>query len=134
MSTRYFDEGFATVEYDDEIGVIVVEMTEYVEGDQFREYMRSIIDAVEDTGCPNVLADTRDHPPLADRDVDWSAETWGPKAEEAGVERIAALATEHVATKITLDTVTEQSTHDDIDRKYFAKYYEAIEWLKSETA
>jgi len=79
-----------------------------------------------------VLADTRDHPPLPDAEIEWSATTWGPKADEAGVDRIAALATNHVATKMTLDTVTEQSTADDIERQYFGKFYEAVEWLTSD--
>jgi hypothetical protein len=129
MPTRYFDDDFATVEYDDEIDIVIAKMTEYPGETQFRAYMESIITAVDETGCPHVLADTRDHPPLPESEIAWSADSWGPKAEAAGVDRVAALATQHVATKMTLDTVTEESTADDIERRYFAKFYEAVEWL-----
>ena len=132
MPTRYFDADFATVEYDDENNVVISKMTDYPGETQFRKYMDSIITAVDETGCPNVLADTQDHPPLPKSDIRWSAESWGPKAEVAGVDKIAALATQHVATKMTLDSVTEQSTADDIERQYFAKFYEAVEWLTNE--
>ncbi|TQQ80564.1 hypothetical protein [Halonotius roseus] len=132
MSTRYFDGDFATVEYHDEINVVIAKMTDYPGENQFRKYMDSIITAVNETGCQNVLADTRDHPPLPESEMRWSAESWGPKAELAGVNQIAALATQHVATKMTLDTVTEQSTADDIERQYFAKFDEAVEWLTNE--
>ncbi|RJX49223.1 hypothetical protein [Halonotius pteroides] len=94
--------------------------------------MDSIITAVDETGCQNVLADTRDHPPLPKSDIRWSAESWGPKAEVAGVDKIAALATQHVVTKMTLDSVTEQSTADDIERQYFLKFHEAVQWLTDE--
>jgi hypothetical protein len=132
MPTRYFDADFATVEYDDEIDVVVAKLTEYPSETRFREYMDTIITAVEETGCSYVLADTRDHPPLPESEIHWSADSWGTKAEAAGVDRIAALATQHVATKMTLDSVTEASTADDIERRYFAKFYEAVEWLTDE--
>jgi|APHM01.1.fsa_nt_gi hypothetical protein len=134
MSTLYFDADFATVEYDDELNVIITKMTNYPGETQFRKYMDSIITAVDKTGCLNVLVDTRDHPPLPEFEIRWSAESWGPKAEIAGVDRIAALATQHVATKRTLDSVTEQSTADSIERRYFAKFYEAVEWLTNESS
>ena len=132
MTTRYFEADFATVEYDDETNIAISKMTDYPGETQFRKYMDSIITAVDETGCSNVLADTRDHPPLPKSDIRWSAESWGPKAEVAGVDKIAALATQHVATKMTLDSVTEQSTADGIERQYFAKFHEAVEWLTNE--
>ena len=134
MTTRYFEADFATVEYDDETNIVISKMTDYPGETQFRKYMDSIITAVDETGCRNVLADTRDHPPLPKSDIRWSAESWGPKAEVAGVDKIAALATQHVVTKMTLDSVTEQSTADDIERQYFAKFYEAVEWLTNESS
>ena len=133
MPGRYFDTDFATVEYHDEIDVVIAKMTDYPGETQFRKYMDSIITAVDETGCPNVLADTQDHPPLPESEIRWSAESWGPKAEVAGVDQIAALATQHVATKMTLDSVTEQSTADDIERQYFLKFHEAVQWLTDET-
>ena len=132
MTTRYFEADFATVEYDDETNIVISKMTDYPGKTRFRKYMDSIITAVDETGCRNVLADTRDHPPLPKSDIRWSAESWGPKAEVAGVEKIAALATQHVVTKMTLDSVTEQSTADDIERQYFLKFHEAIQWLTTE--
>ena len=132
MTTRYFEADFATVEYDDETNIVISKMTDYPGKTRFRKYMDSIITAVDETGCRNVLADTRDHPPLPKSDIRWSAESWGPKAEVAGVEKIAALATQHVVTKMTLDSVTEQSTADGIERQYFLKFHEAVQWLTNE--
>jgi len=132
MTTRYFEADFATVEYDDETNIVISKMTDYPGKTRFRKYMDSIITAVDETGCRNVLADTRDHPPLPKSDIRWSAESWGSKAEVAGVDKIAALATQHVVTKMTLDSVTEQSTADDIERQYFLKFHEAVQWLTDE--
>jgi hypothetical protein len=37
MPTRYFDADFATVEYDDEINVVITKMTDYPGENQFRK-------------------------------------------------------------------------------------------------
>jgi hypothetical protein len=38
----YFDEDFATVEYDEYCDAVVGRMTEFADGEQFREYMEAI--------------------------------------------------------------------------------------------
>lgn len=130
MSDEYFDRGYATVEYKPSKNVVVADMTEYAEGEDFREYMNSIVDAIKDTGCSNVLADTRDHPPLHQTDQEWSQKTWGPNAEAAGAERLAVLAPESVITKMSVEQVTENA-EDDIERQWFDEYEEGVNWLQA---
>lgn len=132
MLEVYFDRTYATVEYRPNENLVSAEMTEYAEGQEFREYMNSVLDAIEDTGCPNVLADTRDHPPIDQADQEWSQKTWGPNAEAAGVERTAILAPESIVSKMSIESVTEGAdSHDDIDRQWFEEYEDAVSWLQS---
>ncbi|MFC7060108.1 STAS/SEC14 domain-containing protein [Halovenus salina] len=105
-------------------------MTEYAEGDKYREYMNTVIDAVEDTQCSNVLADTRDHPAIDQEDQEWSQKTWGPNAEAAGVDHVAVVAPESIVSKMSIESVTE-GADDDIERQWFEEYEDAVSWLQS---
>lgn len=126
----YFDEDFATVTYDAETGAVVARMTEYAEGEPFREYMNAVIEAVNDTGSECVLADTREQPTLDSADQEWSATEWGPRAESNGVEKLAAVVPESVLAEMSVQKVIEQSP-DDIERQFFDSIDEAEAWLTS---
>jgi hypothetical protein len=130
MPKTYFDRSYATVEYKSTKNLVVADMTEYAEGEEYREYMNSVVDAIEDTGCSNILADTRDHPTLDEADQSWTQKTWGPNVEEAGAERLAILAPESIISKMSIETVTENS-EDDIDRQWFEKYEDGVSWLRT---
>jgi hypothetical protein len=132
MSEKYFDKEFATVEYKPDSEIVVARMTEYADGEEFHAYMNSILDAVTEKDCPSVLADTRDHPPLDQADQNWSVETWGPKAEQAGVKQMATLAPESVVSKMSVESVTENAgSVDDIERRWFEEYEDAASWLEA---
>jgi hypothetical protein len=105
-------------------------MTDYAEGKEFREYMNSVIDAVKDTGCSNILADTRDHPPLDQADQSWTQDTWGPNVEAAGGERMAVLAPENIIAKMSVEGATE-NPEDDIERQWFEEFEDGVSWLQA---
>lgn len=133
MSETYFDRAYATVEYRPDKNLVSAEMTEYAEGDKYREYMNTVIDAVEDTRCSNVLADTREHPTINQSDQEWSQKTWGPNAEAAGVKRVAVLAPESIVSKMSIESVTE-GAEGGIDRQWFEEYEDAVNWLQSNSS
>ncbi len=124
----FFDEAFATVWYDDETDAVVAQMTEYADGEPFREYMNAVIEGVNETGSDCVLADTREQPTLDSADQEWSATEWGPRAEANGVEKLAAVVPESVLAEMSVRKVTEQSA-DDIDREFFDSVADAKAWL-----
>jgi hypothetical protein len=127
----YFDEKFATVEHDPETDAIVASMNDFKEGEEFRRYMDSIIDAVEDTGADTIIADTSDIPPLAQEDQTWSIKDWSPRAQEAGVDHIGMVMPESVVAEMSVEAIVDMA-NDTIDRGLFDEMDEARAWAKEQ--
>lgn len=126
----YFEQEFATVEYDAGIDAVVARQTGFAGGTEFREYMESIIDAVEDTGSSKLLTDTREAGTVDEEDQAWSATDWSPRAEAAGLERMAMVMPESVVAELSVEQVIEM-TEDDMDRELFDDLDEARAWLQN---
>lgn len=126
----YFDSDFATVEYEEQSGAVVGELREFVEGDDFREYMDAYIDAIEDQSTGKVVADTSSfEAALREEDQMWSVQDWAPRAEEAGLETMALVMPESVLAKMSVDNILEM-TDDDIERDVFSERREAEQWIR----
>lgn len=126
----YFDRGFATVTYDEEDDVVLAHMTDFAEGEPFREYMYSIIEAIEDTGTHQVLTDTSDMGTITQEDQEWSAVEWTPEAEAAGLKRMAMVMPESVVAEISVEQILEM-TDDEIERDLFDNVEDAREWIRN---
>ena len=128
----YYDSASATVEYDRRTGAVVGRLTEFTEGESFREYMEAIIDAIEAEGSDRVLADTSQFDAaLTKEDQGWSVTDWAPRAEEAGVEHMALVMPESVVAGMSVDSIVEM-TDDSINRGLFDDINEAKEWLAAQ--
>jgi hypothetical protein len=130
MPKTYFDRSYATVEYRSDEQIVFCELTEYAEGEDYREYMNSVIEAAKANRASDVVADVSDAPTLAQADQDWTEKTWGPNAEEAGVKSVAMLVPESVVSKMSMEGATEDP-EDDIERQWFDNYEDAVSWTRS---
>jgi hypothetical protein len=127
----YFDSDYADVTYDDELGAVISRMDEYAEGEDFRRYMNSIIDAIEDTGTDRMIADTSEIPPLSQGDQGWSVTDWAPRAEDAGLGHMALVMPESVVSEMSIESIVEMAD-DTINRGLFDDLDEAREWIASQ--
>lgn len=125
---RYYDEEFATVEYDGDIDTVIARLTEFETGEPFREYMNTIIEAMEDSGTDRVIADTSRMGALKEDDQVWSVQDWSPRAEERGLEHLAMVMPESVVAEMSVQSVMEM-TDDSINRNLFDDMDEAQEWI-----
>jgi hypothetical protein len=124
----YFDGEFAEVTYDSGMGAIVARMDEYAEGEEFRRYMDSIIDAMDATGSDRIIADTSEIPPLDQDDQQWSVVDWAPRAEDSGLEHMAMVMPESVVSEMSIENVVEMSD-DTINRELFDELEDAKTWI-----
>ncbi|WP_324756615.1 hypothetical protein [Haloarcula montana] len=124
----YFDSEFASVDYDSDSDAIVARMTDFAEGEPFREYMNAIIDAIEDTGSSRVVADTSQMGALAEEDQVWSVKDWAPRAEDSGLDHMALVMPESVVAEMSVDSVVEMAD-DTINRDLFEDADEALDWI-----
>lgn len=125
----YCDKDFAEVTYDEELDAVVVRQTGFAEGEPFREYMETIIDAVEDTGSADLLTDTREAGTVDEEDQAWSATDWAPRAQEAGLDNLAMVMPESVVAEMSVEQVIEM-TDDTMNRELFDDVEEARDWLR----
>jgi hypothetical protein len=126
----YFDESFATVTYESDIDAAVARMTEFAEGESFREYMNSIIDAIESEGTDCVIADTSQMGALTEDDQAWSVADWAPRAEDAGLDHMALVMPESVVAEMSVESVMEMAD-DTIERELFDDIDDARDWVAS---
>jgi len=126
----YFDGEFAVVQYESSCDAIVAQLQEFEEGEAFRSYMDTIIEALEDRGSNKVLADTSQfEAALSQEDQAWSVTDWTPRAEDAGLEHMAMVMPESVVAEMSVDAVLEQTADDNIHRDIFDDVDDAKEWL-----
>jgi len=126
----YFDESFATVTYDGDIDAVVARMAEFAEGESFRTYMDSIIDAIEAERTDCVIADTSQMGALTDDDQAWSVADWAPRAEDAGLDHMALVMPEGIVAEMSVESVMEMAD-DDIERELFDDVGDARDWVGS---
>lgn len=125
----HYERGFATVEYDEHCDAVVGRLKEFTEDEEFKEYMESIIDAVEQTETDKILSDTSQFEgALTQEDQAWSVKDWAPRAENAGVDHMAMVMPEAVVAKMSVDNIVEMS-EDDIERELFDDIDDARDWL-----
>lgn len=128
----HYQSSFATVEYDESCEAVIGELREFTEGEQFREYMEEIIDAIEERDTNRVMADTSQfESALHQEDQAWSARDWAPRAEDAGLDHLAMVMPESVIAELSVDSIIEM-TEDTINRELFDDVGEAKAWLRDQ--
>lgn len=128
----HYDSAFGTVEYDRNCDAVIGRLTEFTQGEEFREYMNAIIDAVEEHDSNKVLADSSQfEDALTKEDQGWSVTEWSPRAEAAGVDHIAMVMPEAVVAKMSIDSVVEMAD-DTLNRDLFDDVDEAKDWLRQQ--
>jgi hypothetical protein len=124
----YFDSEFATVTYEDDIDTVVARMHDFEEGEPFREYMDSIIDAIADQRTDRIIADTSEMGTLTQDDQAWSVQDWAPRAEEAGLDHMALVMPESVVAEMSVESIVEMAS-DTINRELFDNLEDARTWV-----
>lgn len=129
----YYDEPHATVSYNETADVVVGELKEFVEGSDFKEYMNTLIDVLEEKHATKMVADTSTFDAaLTQEDQVWSVEDWTPRAEDAGLEHLALVMPEAVVAEMSIENIINM-TDDSITRDVFTDRSEAINWLEQQS-
>jgi len=125
----HFETEYARIEYDEASGAVVGELLEFVEGEDFREYMDEIITVVEEKQATKVIGDTSQfEAALTQEDQGWSVQDWAPRAEAAGVDYMALVMPSDVVAKMSVDSIVEMAD-DSLERELFSDIEEAKSWL-----
>jgi len=120
------------VRYDESCDAVIGELTEFTSGEEFREYMESLIDALEDNATDRMIADSSDFDSaLTEEDQVWSVKDWSPRAQESGLDHMAMVMPEAVVAEMSIDQVVEMAD-DSINRGLFDDFEEAKQWVREQ--
>lgn len=123
---------FYTVEYDAANRWIYSNWIGYVSVENVMEGCNLGIDALKQTGCPNLLNDNRQLTGPWKEANDWIAQDWTPRALQAGLKNFAHITSPSVFGE--LSAVDLETRLDDINfmLKVFKDADNASAWLSSQ--
>lgn len=96
-----------TIEYDDDIEVVLFTWDEFASGAEFREGCEALLDAVRQHRASKVLTDTRGIRAHDEEDQAWMQDDWIPRALEAGVEHTATVHPDSVISQMDMEEMVE---------------------------
>lgn len=124
------EPGVYEIRIDEDIGAIVVEWSDDIDGEPYREGMERLLEHIERRDVSDVLFDSREQGRMEPTDREWTIEDWQPRATDAGLERVAvAYPTEHVARQ-TVDMAARKKPFANTERLFTSDPAEARNWLR----
>lgn len=131
MSERLDREpGAYTVEYDPELGAIVVEWQDDVGGTAYRSVMEDVLGYLREYEATKLLVDACEQGTMDPDDQTWTVDEWVPRAVEAGLEHEAAVYPDAEPAKSSVDRYARRDPYVPVQRVFTADRESAREWLR----
>lgn len=119
-----------TIEWDDDIGVVMHTWEEFVSGAEFRSGCAELADVIEEKGARKLLVDTSGIEAHDDADKAWLQEEWVPRVAEIGLEYSAQVHADSVISQMEMEEFDEEADDDNpLDTFVTGDVGEAREWL-----
>jgi len=122
---------YCKIYHNEELNIVQTEWKEGINGDEFRNILNKIIDALRETKTSIILADARRMSMITKQDSDWIINTWYPSAVKAGFRCQALIVTEDSYNELALKEIVEHYNDQIIETAYFTAFTEAFVWVKS---
>src|SRR5688572_8968572 len=108
-----YDEKFGSLEYDSTVPCITATFKGFMSSEQFRDFLNKGLEKLIEKKKLHKqilwLADTRKHVVQPDKDTQWVADDWNPRAIKAGIEHVAFVLPENVFGKISVKKYSENN-------------------------
>jgi hypothetical protein len=96
---KLLEEKYGTLEYDATVPCITASFTGFMNSDQFKSFLNKGLDHLIEKkkvhGKILWLADTTKHVVQPEKDTNWVAEDWNPRALKAGIRHVAFILPEN---------------------------------------
>lgn len=108
-----YEEKYGTLEYDSTVPCITATFKGFMSSEQFRDFLNKGLDKlIEKKKFHNKilwLADTSKHVVQPDKDTQWVADEWNPRALKAGIEHVAFVLPENVFGNMSVKKYSENN-------------------------
>jgi len=127
--TEIFKENYCRIFFDHDEEILHAQWLGFLKSDQVRKGCAIMTDYIENQNVKGHLSDHRELRVLAKEVQDYLTEEWFPEVEKAGLARVAALVSEDVFAKATVDKVNTTAKVGSLVIKTFNSYDNCVTWL-----
>jgi hypothetical protein len=124
----HYQTDFLTIEWDESTEAVVMNWTDFVEGDEYREGLNEGLELVKRHNSENWLADLRDMSAVSQEDQEWTRDEWHPRAFELPLTKMAIVQPESVVAEMSVEDLV-QEIGEQITMQIFDDTSEAKAWL-----
>jgi hypothetical protein len=120
-----YESAFLIIEWDGSIEAVIMNWTDFAEGEEYREGLNKGLEVIEQHGAENWLADLREMGAVSQEDQEWTRNEWHPRAFETSLTNMAIIQPESVVAEMSVDDLVqeigEETTIQIFDNKEDAK-------------
>jgi len=124
----HYETDFLTVEWDDSVEAVVMNWTDFAEGDDYRDGLDAGLELVKQRNAENWLADLREMKAVAREDQEWTEDDWHPRAFDTSLANMAIVQPESVVTEMSVEDLV-QEIGEQITMQIFDNRQDARNWL-----
>lgn len=134
---KLFDEKYGVLEYDSSVPCITASFNGFMSSEQFRSFLDKGLDLLIEKKKGNDkilwLADTRKHVVQSDKDTQWVADSWNPRALKGGIRHVAFVLPENVFGNASVKKYTDNTEKkgDEMNVQMFGTIESAKDWFRS---
>jgi hypothetical protein len=130
-------EKYGSLTYDSTVPCIIATFDGFMSSEQFRDFLNKGLDHLieKKNGHNRILwlADTRKHVVQPDKDTQWVADEWNPRALKAGINHVAFVLPENVFGGLSVKKYAENSGKkgDSMVVQMFGDIESAKNWFRN---
>lgn len=124
----HYESDFLTIEWDDSIGAVIMNWTDFAEDDDYREGLNEGLKLVKQHSAENWLADLREIKTVSQADQEWTQDEWHPRAFETSLANMAIIQPESVVAEMSVGDLV-QEIGEQITMQIFDNKEDAKAWL-----
>lgn len=134
---KLFDEKYGTLEYDASVPCIVATFNGFMSSEQFRHFLNLglelLIEKKKEHNRILWLADTSKHVVQPDKDTQWVAQDWNPRALQAGINHVAFVLPDNVFGNMSVKKYSDSTEKkgDNMVVQMFGDLASAKRWFRN---
>jgi hypothetical protein len=125
----FYQDDFCRVEYDPSNKIVITTRNGYPNDEKLKKSLNQSLACIQEFNCPNIISDTRKVKGTWTASNEWIANTWFPKAIQAGLKNIAFIYPPDIFGQFAIQDLIKKTPH--YTSQIFKDLPEAKTWFKS---
>ncbi len=130
METTYFEESYASINWDDETQCLIMKWKGVVTDEKFKTTADKAVELLKSKGGSRWLADDTQLIAWSHDIQNWLAQDWHPRAVAAGLKYMAIVLPKSAMGRFTSQKLNTKVTPGTVTTQYVETYEEAKAWLR----